>query len=230
LLTLEVHVKFRAKAGLFYPDPSNAARSGALQFGDAETAGASRDNDLINKDETYLSAQQSAAKADSRVPRSDGVTQWTSRAQTASHQGSSPPDGFDPSQTARVECRPGARFGAEYRLRRRTDFLRVRRAGLRFQSTHFVIYLAMLPDQPTARLGLAVSRELGNAVVRNRIKRRLRESFRCCLRPTLGPGSSVMIVARKGAGRLRTPEVTAELKPVLLRMAKKLGGGSSQDR
>jgi ribonuclease P protein component len=205
------------------PDPRVA-------FGDSETAGASRDNDLINKDETYLSAQQSAAKADSRVPRPDGVTQWTPRAQTASHQGSSPADGFDPSQTARVERRPAAGFGAEYRLRRRADFLRVRRAGLRSQSQHFVIYLAVLPDQTTARLGLAVSRQVGNAVVRNRIKRRLRESFRCCLRPALGPGSSLMIVAREGADGLRTPEVTAELKPVLLRMAKKLGASSSQNR
>lgn len=106
----------------------------------------------------------------------------------------------------------------------------MRRTGLRFQSPHFVIYLAMLPDQTLARLGLAVSRQIGNAVVRNRIKRRLRESFRCCLRSTLGPGSSVMIVARKGADGLRTPEVTAELGPVLLRMVKKFEATSSQDR
>jgi ribonuclease P protein component len=88
----------------------------------------------------------------------------------------------------------------------------------------------MLPDQTIARLGLAVSRQVGNAVVRNRIKRRLRESFRRCLRPALGPGSSVMIVARKGADGLRTPEVTAELKPVLLRMAKKFEATCSQAR
>jgi ribonuclease P protein component len=105
----------------------------------------------------------------------------------------------------------------------------VRRAGLRFQSQHFVIYLAMLPDQTNARLGLAVSRQIGNAVVRNRIKRRLRESFRCSLRPLLGAGHSVMIVARQDADSLKTPEVTAELEPALVRMAKKLET-SSPDR
>ena len=183
---------------------------------------------MINKDETYLSAQQSAAKADSRVPRPDGVTRWTQRAQTASDQGSPSLDGLDPAQTARVERRPDAGFGAEYRLRRRSDFLRVRREGLRSQSQHFVIYLAMLPDQTTARLGLAVSRQVGNAVARNRIKRRLRESFRCCLRCVLSPGSSLVIIARKGADGLRTPEVTAELAPILLRMAKQLEAASSQ--
>ncbi len=88
----------------------------------------------------------------------------------------------------------------------------------------------MLPDQTNARLGLAVSRQVGNAVVRNRIKRRLRESFRCYLRPALGPGSSLMIVARQGADGLRTPEVTAELKPVLLRMAKKFEAGSGHNK
>lgn len=86
----------------------------------------------------------------------------------------------------------------------------------------------MLPDQRAARLGLAVSRQIGNAVVRNRIKRRLRESFRCELKPTLGLGSAVVIIARKGAGGLKTPAVTAELKPVLSRMAKKLAAASNQ--
>lgn len=87
----------------------------------------------------------------------------------------------------------------------------------------------MLPDQAIARLGLAVSRQIGNAVVRNRIKRRLRESFRCELRPTLAQGSAVVLIARKGADVLKTPAVTAELKPVLSRMAKKLAAALSQD-
>ncbi len=39
-----------------------------------------------------------------------------------------------------------------------------------------------------------------------------------------------MIVARQGADGLRTPEVTAELKPVLLRMAKKFEAGSGHNK
>lgn len=94
--------------------------------------------------------------------------------------------------------------------------------GFRFQTAHFVIYLAKLPGQAAARLGLAVSRQIGNAVVRNRIKRRLRESFRCSLKPLLHPGSAIMVVARQGAAELKTQEVTAEIKPALSRMAKRL--------
>ncbi len=101
------------------------------------------------------------------------------------------------------------------------------------QTTHFIIYLARLSDQQAPRLGLAVSRQIGNAVARNRTKRRLRESFRRELKPMMLPESALMIVARQGAAQLRTQEVTAELKPALLRLVNRLKaaygpGGKSQ--
>ena len=185
---------------------------------------------MINKDETYLPTQQSAAKAHSRLSGPDGVARRTSCAQTTAHQGSPPPDGFDPVQTARVDSKPNASFGKEHRLRHRADFLRVRRLGIRFQTEHFVIYLTTLPDQDAARLGLAVSRRIGNAVARNRTKRRLRESFRCSLKTVLCPGSAIMVVAREGAAELKTQEVTAELKPALSRMTERLGAPARPDR
>lgn len=97
----------------------------------------------------------------------------------------------------------------------------MRRLGTRFQTAHFVIYLAQLPDQDAARLGLAVSRRIGNAVARNRTKRRVRESFRCSLKSMLHPGGALMIVARDGAAELKTQEVTAELKAALARIAQR---------
>jgi ribonuclease P protein component len=178
--------------------------------------------ELIHKDETNLSAQQSAAKTDPRVPRPDGVARRTSCAQTAAQQGPPPSDGFDPAQTARVGFRPNAHFGKEHRLRRRADFLRVRRLGIRFQTVHFAVYLAKLPDQEAARFGASVSRRIGKAVVRNRTKRRLRETFRCSLRPVLAPGSVMLVIARQGADQVKTREMTAELMPALIRMAQKL--------
>jgi ribonuclease P protein component len=178
---------------------------------------------LINKDETYLSAQQSAAQTDPRVPRPDGDAQRTPRAQTAAHQGAPSPHRLDPTQATRVESGGDFRFGTEHRLHRRSDFLNVRRWGIRAQTAHFVVYFAQLPDQTTARMGMAVSRQVGNAVVRNRIKRRLRESFRCALRSVVGPDGTIVVIARQGAAELMTPAVTAELKPAISRMARKAG-------
>ena len=115
-------------------------------------------------------------------------------------------------------------------MRRRAEFLRVRQLGIRFQTAHFVIYLARLPGQQVARLGSSVSRQIGNAVIRNRTKRRLRESFRCSLRAVLQRESAVMIVARKGAAQLKTQAVTAELKPALSGMARRLESAESPER
>src|SRR5258707_633297 len=56
---------------------------------------------------------------------------------------------------------------------------------------------------------------------RHRIKRRLRESFRCALRSVVGPDGTIVVIARQGAAELMTPAVTAELKPAISRMAAK---------
>jgi ribonuclease P protein component len=93
--------------------------------------------------------------------------------------------------------------------------VRVRRAGVRHQTRHFVIYLDRLPEADNVRLGLAVSRQIGNAVARNRIKRRLRESFRCHLKPLLPPATALLIIAREGAAQLKTQDMAAELMAAL---------------
>lgn len=69
------------------------------------------------------------------------------------------------------------RFGSNVRLKARHEFQTVQTQGRR-AATRFVTLLA-LPNQHSAdRLGLIASRKFGNAVMRNRAKRRLREVFR----------------------------------------------------
>ncbi|HEX5450910.1 MAG TPA: ribonuclease P protein component [Candidatus Limnocylindrales bacterium] len=56
---------------------------------------------------------------------------------------------------------------------------------------------ALRTDLGTTRFGLATSRALGSAVIRNRVRRRLREALRS-LAPRFQPGWDVLVVARPG--------------------------------
>lgn len=68
-----------------------------------------------------------------------------------------------------------------------------------------------MDDSARPRLGVTVSGRIGNAVVRNRIKRRVRECFRLELRDLMPPDASLVVIARKGAGDLRYSEIQTEL-------------------
>ncbi len=64
------------------------------------------------------------------------------------------------------------------RLRRTRDFDVVYKKGRRKRSTHFVLIAWKNPEGQGLRFGLSVAKRLGNAVTRNRIRRRLREILR----------------------------------------------------
>jgi ribonuclease P protein component len=84
-----------------------------------------------------------------------------------------------------------------FRLLRSADFDRTLRSGHRTASEYLALFVSD-NELGRPRVGLAVSRKLGNAVVRNRIKRRLRELVKPLLTQTEG-GRDVVIVARARA-------------------------------
>jgi ribonuclease P protein component len=65
-------------------------------------------------------------------------------------------------------------------------------------------------EQPQARIGITVSRQVGNAVRRNRIKRLLREAFRQ-QRALFPRGSDLVVIAKTGCRADSLAEVSAEL-------------------
>jgi ribonuclease P protein component len=87
------------------------------------------------------------------------------------------------------------------RILRPADFARVYRFRWSAAEGSLVLYSAPCEaashDTSDARIGLSVSRRIGNAVIRNRWKRRLREAFRVA-RPRLPAGHDYVIVVRSG--------------------------------
>jgi ribonuclease P protein component len=98
---------------------------------------------------------------------------------------------------------PAKRLGIDktMRLRRRADFLAVQQAGTKIHGRSFLALVVPTSGQ-VGRLGVTVTRRVGNAVTRNRIKRLVREWMR--QNGWVPAGCDVVLVARDGAARIRT--------------------------
>lgn len=85
------------------------------------------------------------------------------------------------------------------RLLRRQDFLAAARAPSRAKPGA-VVQSRRRDDQGPARIGFTVTKKLGNAVIRNRIRRRLREAVRVALAAEFRPGHDYVIIGRAQSG------------------------------
>ena len=90
------------------------------------------------------------------------------------------------------------RSSSRGRLSRSAEFERVYRQGRSTANRHLVLYTFPNPSAERPRLGLSVSRKVGGAVERNRVKRMLREAF-AHVEAELRPGQDVVVVARPPA-------------------------------
>src|SRR5579859_7744459 len=98
--------------------------------------------------------------------------------------------------------RAGARRGpGRARLSRSADFDRVFRQGRSHACREFVLHVFPRQSEAPPRLGLSVSRKVGGAVQRNRVKRLLREAF-ALEAGRLQPGTDAVVVARAEARAL----------------------------
>ena len=105
--------------------------------------------------------------------------------------------------------REGYAFPPSCRLHCRKEYDRVWKAGSRRHTPHFLIVIMNRPCGPI-RLGLTVSRKIGGAVARNRVKRLVREFFRLNY-DRLPPSVDLVVVAKRGADLLDYDAVEREI-------------------
>ncbi len=110
------------------------------------------------------------------------------------------------------------RFGKEDRILKRSEFLALDGRGRRFVAEWFVVIVA--PSAASrSRLGVTVSRRVGRAVQRNRIKRVVREFFRLN-RHRLGGCWDLHVIARRGAAGQPNPALFESLRTLFDEIAK----------
>jgi ribonuclease P protein component len=141
------------------------------------------------------------------------------------------------SQAAECLRAPSPRVVPMERLRQRADFLAAA-SGTRAAGPAFVVQVRRRGDDGPPRIGFTVSRKVGTAVERNRVRRRLREIVRHSAAASLRAGHDYVLVGRSAALFLSFERLLADFSDALERLhgergprersASRRGGGCLQ--
>ncbi|WP_306907743.1 ribonuclease P protein component [Arthrobacter sp. B3I9] len=108
------------------------------------------------------------------------------------------------------------------RLRTSTDFSTTVRSGVRNGRRNVVLYAAVLAADEPSRIGFIVSKSVGNAVVRNLVKRRLREAGALSLQK-YGCGFAIVVRALPAAAGASWDQLRSDYDAALETTMKRLG-------
>src|SRR5215207_7965251 len=112
------------------------------------------------------------------------------------------------------------------RLRQRAEFLAAA-TGAKVPAAAFVVQARARDDAAPPRVGFTVSRKVGTAVERNRVRRRLKEAVRRCGPRDMRPGHDYVIVGRRAALTFDFARLVDDLAQSLVRVH---AGRSSRSR
>jgi ribonuclease P protein component len=114
---------------------------------------------------------------------------------------------------------------APQRLKRRAEFLRVASKGRKAPMPGLVLQALARDDGGPARLGFTVTKKVGNAVVRNRTRRRLKEAARLLLTEQRVCGVDLVLIGRAGTRARDFAALKADIVRALAKAGVSLGAG-----
>lgn len=105
----------------------------------------------------------------------------------------------------------------EQRLKKNKEFQHVFQGGKSMANRQFVVYALEKKEQTEFRIGLSVSKKIGNAVTRNRVKRLVRQAF-LEMKEQLPGSVDIVVVARKPTAEMTFEEVQKSLQHVIRKL------------
>ena len=103
------------------------------------------------------------------------------------------------------------------RLKQRAEFLRVAATGQKVATHGLVLQVRRREDTDPVRVGFTVTKKVGNAVVRNRTRRRLREAARLLLQQVPVTGADLVLIGRDSTRARPFAELVDDLRRSLRR-------------
>jgi ribonuclease P protein component len=158
-------------------------------------------------DEADVPAQEASPRQGAWVPRPDEELRRSSDARSATRPGPQEALGLSPDR--------GVDRPRLVMLTRPSDFAALQRDGTS-RGSALVSVRARRTELPVARFGISTSKRIGGAVVRNRIRRRIREILRADA-ARLQPGWDVLIVARPQSALVDHGALAASVDALLVR-------------